>query len=1246
VPRFAQIFPLPNATRFPHDTLMRARQNNRFILLVENAQSRLRAQGGCLGGVNEKTIRDWANRAHSPGHSSGQRIGEAIWKQIHQPGWERVREALLDYIPTIVPEAPRRWDKESFILFFCQLAEDEHRLDRLAEKGVEDRPQLAWATTTSRTPGGQIPCATGEKAKLIQQHIDALFSDADFSVFDGVVSFGAKTKVHLQPLYAYLERLQLSPEIPHQFRPGQTIKLDQLYVELTVAEDQRASRAGDGARNRGTGVQADSPAPDPVTQWHVTAPRHRIPLAALLSRTEVRPAVLFGDPGAGKSTLTNYALHLLAQNLAKAEGPGAGAVIPFRLVLREFALQGKADHFKIVPYLLRRVLKVPAECFEDWLTLMSHFFRKERPVRLLLLVDGVDEITPNAELFPVIQQGLEEVAGISRLIITSRRAGFEPPVRTYESFELIDLSEFAMHGLIENWFRTVHQRTPEFILSFRRWVFADPRRQEMAANPCLLSLLCFLNQDCPEEQFLQAANRTELYRLAVEKLSLDYERLGSAHLGDALDSLANFALDRYLNLGESQTPHVLFSREEVRQFSHRRSTSETLPRRADPGRRPEFELDTTWLRTRLVSRWDLGQWFHFVHLSFQEYFAACWLVTLPREEVQSLLDRHRFNPYWREVWRFYAGLCRGTGAAGADRFKELASAYVHPRDLFGQCLLWLAPVCAEYGLRDTRDWLGFDLRTELYGLFIEGHHHTRAHIRRMVDIDPEYFLDVARQVLDRQLVVYSHSAVRTRKPDLPSGGDVQVAVELLECIYHPAALQYQKSLIETEVHWPKLNEQQPPLGPTAPSGRNEPLSAALARWLETVPGRFQRERLVTYLACVRGHEAAAAILQAGRKERTLASKAGPAGGKGVLEFQVHCLSALCEMQDPRALELAAELWSQPEFRRQQVAEACTCLSQVKHPDVPALMERWLDDEGVKLDALAFDAILDILKEWPERPIPESLEVLLLDSRADPTVRATGWEVVVRCGGSEGRQSLRRHMLQLGAKAQLSENQAVEIMAIAAFIGEQRLPLVGELEALKAKSAVAKNPAVVEALWSSLTQLHSLNSRLPSHRQWLCEQSLPALQLALLRVPDDPENDTTGWLHAFRGCQPDVLQALTEMVLEVWPSLAKKARVSLLRFFTELPAYAPPSILPAAAASDDSDFWDPAIQILAEINPGALMRRPKSDPRITKALFQKSVRDGTLFFHDTFYSPLKLTFQTYTKPHPRSYVAKGRRNAPR
>jgi hypothetical protein len=1206
-----------------------------FMGWIGLANTLLGGLGKTLDALDPTTYDRWLRKLQWPRPSSAQDVAKEIWICTSGEGRQPARTELKSFLAKYMPEVLVDDSPEVFARSIHNYIE-EARQDRLRIRAGQspalkriipavntdtptlDRVEVVRAARLLTGPTDPI-----DSRDSVVAYVDQLFSQAGYPVTNGMVQVDPKNQLRLEPLYRYFLRLQASATIPNYFPGVPEIPLDGFFVELSAAEDLRGNLNLAAVAANETLRSVDPVSSNPISSWRATANQKRIPLATVISATELKPAVVFGDPGSGKSTLMLYALHELGRGAVSGKGLAVANVIPFRISLREFARDGKDVDFQVIRYLIRKELGItdPTE-FEDWLYLFSNFFLNERPFRLFLLVDGLDEVTPDPETFKAVRRRMNEVTAIARVIFTSRRAGFLPPVNQYASYELVELSEPAMHELIGNWFTRVHERPPDFVQSFRNWIFSDPRHHEMGSNPCLLSLLCFLNQACGANEFIATGNRAALYQAAVKKLVEDPDRVQADGLTASLATLSAFALDRYVSLGTASVPIALFNREELRQFLAR-PRGEADGRDLDLG---EEQLESIWLRTRLVSRWNLGEWHHFLHLTFQEYFAARWLVTRSEEEVLRLIALYRYNPYWREVWRFYAGLCSVAGGVGRTRFDTLVKAFAVPEDLFGQSLFHLAPLVAEFGGGDTRPFLGFDLRLRLREMVLGGHNQTRMFIRGMVDVDPAYFLKYVRSLLTPAMEFYSQG-IDAPRPKLDSG-EIRLGVEILECLYHPEAVRFQRELIQAELSFPHLLDSDPALGPTVPSGRNEMLGGFLERWAKSAPGQLQRHRAVGYLACVRSPGAGAAILEVAQAHRTaVGGRASKRQRRDNLEFQIHCLWALCELGDARAVTLARELWTLPGFREFSLGEAATFLAGIRSPAVPELVESWLAEACTNMEDSDLEAVLELLKPWVEREVPASMEGLLQREDMAPAVRGSVWEIITRRGGIHGETRLKRHLKGL-TESTLGKGAVEELVAIIEFVARHRLPLLHDLEVLLQKFGGEKDPRVQAAIWTAATTMMVADGDQPRAQQWLMSTGLAALERALRSPGHDPERVAIH-LAAFQGAPVEVVEAISIMARAVWKPVPPETRRHLLRFFVDYPRQVPMDLVQKSFDSEDQELKITAIEILAITDPGRLMPERVHEPRVDEILRRKSSQDGTLYFSHGFYDPASRSFREYS-----------------
>ena len=325
-------------------------------------------------------------------------------------------------------------------------------------------------------------------------------------------NYGAQTD--LRPLIeAYLDdlqieccRLPLADVDVDNFDPQQNqIVLDAVYTMLEVASTVEVP--ADDQRRRLVGREQH---------------RQRTALEAVSAHGRL---VLLGEPGGGKSTFVNFLTLVLAHAqrtpaaLDQLAGWTHGAVIPIRLILREFAVWvehhgagiGAAD--LVWRYLESRY--PPA--LVTWLRQAS------RDHKALLLLDGYDEVprTAHGEPLARVRAALVALRSVPLVLVTCRVLDYtessDRQLMNWPDERIMPFSPQLQDQFIKQWYatlRTLKRPTNGDPNHLRAEVRGRPELQRLAGNPLLLTMMAQLHAfktRLPDE-------RVKLYAECIEFL--------------------------------------------------------------------------------------------------------------------------------------------------------------------------------------------------------------------------------------------------------------------------------------------------------------------------------------------------------------------------------------------------------------------------------------------------------------------------------------------------------------------------------------------------------------------------------------------------------------------------------------------------------------------------------------------------------------------------------------------------------
>lgn len=408
------------------------------------------------------------------------------------------------------------------------------------------------------------------------------------------------------------------------------------------------------------------------------------PLLAAL--TSDNPMVLLGDPGAGKSALVNYLIWLLARPSENGLVARIGWHLPVPMVLRELSLDGVTDFDGLLRAFLRHPMSEPLRngtLLQDRLSSGGCF----------ILLDGIDEIGELAarrKLRQAVADGLARYPSC-RWLLTSRIVGydevpFDPrglnrgdhqPARqgdnsithtigmllnlfTTGSFSNVVVRYIApfddprIRDFARRWYeyrRHASLRSEKAAVDFFVAVHADEAILRLGRIPHLLTIMALIHRieaTLPQERTLLYDRITEAYLESIDKFRGIYS--GVADLPFKKRWLARVGFEMQRRRGTHRTAgssEILVDGTEVLswvQDEMRRNPGGGID---DPEQFIQFVKRRSGL---LVPRGE--NQFAFIHLSFQEYFAAHALkreVTTPtwiREGTSSLGFKRKSLAEW------------------------------------------------------------------------------------------------------------------------------------------------------------------------------------------------------------------------------------------------------------------------------------------------------------------------------------------------------------------------------------------------------------------------------------------------------------------------------------------------------------------------------------------------------------------------------------------------------------------------
>ncbi len=320
------------------------------------------------------------------------------------------------------------------------------------------------------------------------------------------------------------ERLELEGLTQPHREEYLRLQLSNIFVEQSVREDrppvELTKEAWDRLRVEREVHDEDLPArefglalDDLRRTREVYFEKPRLPVLDVITDPRHRRAVILGDPGSGKSTLSRYALLSLIgpPHVIEADEKLRRAFpdhLPLLVELRSFAglrADNRCDTFlEFLEYLGKT---------EGWglnKDALHEYLKNDG--RAVVIFDGLDEIFNPEDRETVARQviGFGLNYPKARVIVTSRIIGFPKKILEtggFTVFTLQDLDQRQVEQFVEQWYSLALADRPDDARSRRERIlhsFGESASiRQLAGNPMLLTIMAIIgkHQELPRERW-------------------------------------------------------------------------------------------------------------------------------------------------------------------------------------------------------------------------------------------------------------------------------------------------------------------------------------------------------------------------------------------------------------------------------------------------------------------------------------------------------------------------------------------------------------------------------------------------------------------------------------------------------------------------------------------------------------------------------------------------------------------------
>ena len=369
--------------------------------------------------------------------------------------------------------------------------------------------------------------------------------------------------------------------------------------------------------------------------------------------------VFEGRPECGKTTMMNK----VSQDWAKWKI--FSSCLLFLVHLRRFGNRSDID--------LEIVLRsTPVNFSDEEFQQIRTQIENDEGKGVVFALDGLDEYCPEKKKYKstfIHKLICGEVLPKSIVIVASRPAASQKYRRNAtKCVEVLGFLKQQIYEYIDSYFVGDEDK----VLGLRTYLEHHPNVMHMCYLPLHMAMVTYLYE---VEGASLPQTETEIYKhftlstllRSIRKrgeMEVDNEEEFSLSCFDDLQQEDKLIFDLILELAYQSTvvdPKQVFSADEVRKFASRQSNNSGSN---------ENSLGLVVVDKYFV-RYGLKEIYTFLHLTFQEFLAACHIVRLSSQDQKDIILKYGGDKKLGVVWKFYCGMTQFSDEQKMHNFEQL-----------------------------------------------------------------------------------------------------------------------------------------------------------------------------------------------------------------------------------------------------------------------------------------------------------------------------------------------------------------------------------------------------------------------------------------------------------------------------------------------------------------------------------------------------------------------------------------------